>query len=124
MTNKNKFYWLFLSINILITCFIFLIFYEERTLTNIINSLFFVTAFYMVIYLYLLITKGKFFDGITYGIRGFVEKIFHKNDMIDSNSEKRLPSELVNIQTYHTFKWQFFSLLIVLVILQLIYFFI
>lgn len=78
----------------------------------------------MVIYLYLLITKGKFFDGITYGIRGFVEKIFHKNDMIDSNSEKRLPSELVNIQTYHTFKWQFFSLLIVLVILQLIYFFI
>lgn len=78
----------------------------------------------MVIYLYLLLTKGKFFDGITYGIRGFLEKTFHENDMIDSNSEKRLPSELVNIQTYHTFKWQFFSLLIVLVILQLIYFFI
>jgi len=118
---KNKNYFIVLLVNIGIVSVIFFFFYDERSLTNIINAFFFITVFYMIIYLYLFISKGKFFDGITYGARRFRDMIFQREEDID-HLDKLLPSERVNLQVYQMFKKQFFTLLIFLLILQLIYF--
>jgi|SRR5690625_227579 len=118
---KHNSYFSILFVNITIIVLIFLFLYEEKSLTNMINSLFYITVFYMTVFFYLLITKGKFFDGITYGIRRFREIVVRRDEDID-RIDKLLPSERVNLQVYNIFKWQFYSLLTLLVILQIIYF--
>lgn len=68
----------------------------------------------MIIFLYLLIIKGEFFDGIMHSFQQFIRK--------SSADERILPSETVNISTYELFKFNFFTLASVLIVIQVVYF--
>src|SRR5690625_7345734 len=100
---KHISYFSILFVNITIIVLIFLFLYEEKSLTNVINSLFYITVFYMTVFFYLLIIKGKCVDGITYVVRIYLEIVVRKkedNDRID----KVLPSERVNLHEYNILK--------------------
>lgn len=109
-----------LVINIIIGVIILFSNSNAITFINIIDSIFYVTAIIMVIFLYLFIARGRFFDGITYGMRGFLRK--YKKSSDESNHDKPLPSETVSDDTYRLFKHQFLTFLVVLVFLLIIYF--
>lgn len=76
-----------------------------------INAIFYITVFNMIFFLYLLILKSKFFDGITYSFRRFLKTEYHRS-----------PSETVNLPTYRVLKFNFLSLGILLLTTQILYF--
>lgn len=78
------------------------------------NALFYVTIFNMIIFLYLFITKGEFFDGI---VRSF-RKVTKKSD----DEQQKLPSETVQPSTYQLSKFNFIILCIMMIIAQFMYF--
>lgn len=78
------------------------------------NALFYVTIFNMIIFLYLFITKGQFFDGI---VRSF-RKVTKRAD----DQEQKLPSETVRLSTYQLSKFNFIILFTMMMIAQFMYF--
>lgn len=113
-------YWITLCIHLILGTIILFYNTNEITLLHIIDALFYVTAIIMIIFLYLFILKGKFFDGVMYGMREFLKKTKKDND--HTMDDRPLPSETVNDHTYRLFKYQFLTFLVLLVILLVIYF--
>ena len=117
---KNK--WKFLLFNLLLTLLVFFIFSSTYILLNIINTLFYFSAFYLITVLLMYTIKGGFFDGVTFGFRRFNSIMFKRNDYLEEWREKPLPSEKFNPSLYQSFKFQAVSLLILLIILLFLYY--
>lgn len=105
-----------LTCNGLLIILLFLFIEEGTGLTKWINAIFYIAAINMILFLYLFILRGKFFDGITRSFQYFLKKT--------KEQEPSLPSETVNITTYQFFKFNFFTLISLLVTAQVVYFFI
>lgn len=103
-----------LACNGLLIILLFLFLEEGTGLTKWINALFYITVMNMILFLYLFILKGKFFDGITHGFQRLLKK--------SHVQESTLPSDTVNITTYQIFKFNFFTLISALVTAQVVYF--
>lgn len=103
-----------LACNCVFIVILFFVLNEGVGLTKWINSIFYITAMNMILFLYLLILKGKFFDSIIHSFQRFMKK--------SRADEIILPSETVSISTYKVFKFNFFTLASVLVTMQVFYF--
>ncbi|MDQ0974326.1 hypothetical protein QFZ31_004204 [Neobacillus niacini] len=117
---KNK--WKFLLLNLFICLLVFLIFSSAYNLLNFINSVFYLSFFYLITVLFMYTAKGGFFDGVTFGFRRFNTLMFKKNDYLESWRDKPLPSEKFNASLYQRLKFQSISLLVFLVILLVLYY--
>lgn len=118
---KNKWY-LFLF-NLLLSLILYLIFADEYNLLHYINILFYIGFIYTLICLIQYTMKGGFFDGITFGFRRFHHNLFNRDDYLEEWREKPLPSEKVQPSVYHLIIFQSVSLILVLVLLLIIYYF-
>lgn len=119
LTNK----WIFLIINLLLSAvFYFLFSHVVSDLSGYINTLFYMTAFYLFTMLAMIVLKGRFLDGIVYGSRRFLNKISSAEDYLDEWKQHKLPSETVKKSLISTFFWQGFFLGIFMVILLFVYY--
>jgi len=117
---NNK--WSLFLINIFITGILFFIFSSEYTFVSYINTVFYLTFSYIVIFLFQYIAKGGFFDGVTFSFRRFHHVIVKNDDYLDEWKEKPLPSQKFNKRFYATIKFQVLLLLIYLFILLFIHY--
>ncbi|WP_400244360.1 DUF3899 domain-containing protein [Niallia sp. JL1B1071] len=119
MHNKK---WSVLLINIFITGILFFIFSSEYSFVHYINTVFYLSFFYIVVFLFLYIAKGGFFDGVTFSFRRFHHVILKNDDYLEEWKEKPLPSQKFNKRLYAALKFQALLLLIYLLILLFIHY--
>lgn len=117
---KNK--WKFLLLNLLIILLIFLIFSSTYNLLNFINSVFYLSFFYLITVLFMYTSKGGFFDGVTFGFRRFNSLMFKRNDYLEEWRDKPLPSEKFNASLYQRLKFQAIYMLVLLILLLILYY--
>ena len=119
MQNKK---WLVFLINISLTVILFFIFSSKYTFVSYINTVFYLTFFYVVIFLFMYVAKGGFFDGVTFSFRRFHHVILKNNDYLEEWKEKPLPSQKFNRNLYSAIKFQVLILFIYLLLLLLLYY--
>lgn len=119
MLNKK---WSVFLINIFLTLILFVIFSSEYSFVHYINSVFYLSFFYIVIFLFLYIAKGGFFDGVTFSFRRFHHVMLKNDDYMEEWKEKPLPSQKFNKKVYSVLKFQALVLFIYLFILLLVYY--
>lgn len=112
---SNK--WLLLLVNIALTFVLFFSFSSEYDLIHYINAVFYLSFFYLVIFIFMYISKGGFFDGVTFSFRRFNHTMFKKNDYLEEWKEKPLPSEMMNKTLYSSLQFQVIVLVILLLVL-------
>jgi hypothetical protein len=117
---KNK--WIIFLINLLITTVFFLIYAPSYAILYYINSLFYLSLVYLIVFLFMYTTKGGFFDGITFGFRRFNHVILKQNDYLEEWREKPLPSEKLNVHFYQILKFQALALIVLLSLLLVLYY--
>nr|WP_309101852.1 DUF3899 domain-containing protein [Fredinandcohnia onubensis] len=117
---KNK--WKFFILNLFITLLIFFIFSSAYNLLNFINSVFYLSFFYLITVLFMYTTKGGFFDGVTFGFRRFNSLMFKRNDYLEEWRDKPLPSEKFNASLYQRLKFQTICMLVLLIVLLVLYY--
>jgi hypothetical protein len=72
------------------------LFQETISLLTFINFTFFISSFYIFLYLLIFVTKGGFFDGITYSFRRFTKQMSRTETYTaDDLEEMVLPSEML-----------------------------
>ena len=118
--HKNK--WFIFLINWIISIVIFLINTTNYTLLDYINSLFYLTLFYLLVYLFMYTMKGGFFDGVTFGFRRFNHVILKQTDHLEEWRDKPLPSEQLNSTFYTIIKFQVVALMALLVLLLALFY--
>lgn len=90
---QNK--WWFLLINVVFSIVFFLLIAPIYNLYHFINSVFYVSYFYLMAALLLFVIKGKFFDAFTYSLRRFQNRMMKDQDLMDEWKTKKLPSEWI-----------------------------
>lgn len=100
--------------NCLLIILLFFTLTEGIGFTKWMNAIFYITALNMIFFLYLLILKGKFFDGITHSFQRLLNK--------SKEDDYQLPSETVNLPVYNILKFNFLSLGMLLLTMQILYF--
>ncbi|WP_342513614.1 hypothetical protein MKY34_02125 [Sporosarcina sp. FSL K6-1522] len=106
--------WIIFVCNCVLIILLFFTLNEGVGLTKWINAMFYITILNMVLFLYLFIVKGKFFDGIMHSFQQILGQQYASN--------RRLPSETVNIFTYEIIKFNFFALAGALFVIHIVYF--
>ncbi|WP_419954900.1 DUF3899 domain-containing protein [Neobacillus niacini] len=114
--------WNFFILNLFITLLIFFIFSKDYNLLNFINAVFYLSFFYLIVFLFMYTAKGGFFDGVTFGFRRFNTLMFKRNDYLEDWRNKPLPSEKFNASLYQRLKFQTSSMLVLLIILLVLYY--
>lgn len=94
---------------------------KDITLLSIINTLFFIAIFYLILWLSLVIVKGGFFDGVVFGFRKVGKNLFQKNLSVEWE-EKPDPSKVVKLTYLPFFRFQALGLCCVLLILLIIFY--
>ncbi|WP_312094048.1 DUF3899 domain-containing protein [Niallia sp.] len=117
MLNKK---WSLFLLNIFITVILFLIFSSEYSFVHYINAVFYLSFIYIIIFLFLYIAKGGFFDGVTFSFRRFHHVMLKNDDYLEEWKEKPLPSQKFNKGFYSALKFQTLALFIYLLILLLV----
>jgi len=101
---QNK--WSLLSINFVLSLILFAFLSPVYDLKSYINSLFYVSYFYLFFGLIMFVLKGKFLDGITYSFRRVGNRISKNGDYLDDWEKKPLPSEIVRPSVMKMFFFQ------------------
>lgn len=114
--------WYLLLFNIVVTLVLFFIFSSAYNLLHYINVVFYLAFFYVVIFIFMYIAKGGFFDGITFSFRRYNHVMFKKNDYLEEWKEKPLPSEKMNKRFYSALKFQLIMLFFYLMLLLIIFY--
>ena len=114
---KNK--WFLLLLNITLSFVLFLVFAPQYYFIHFINSSFYVTGVYLLLFIFLFVTNGRFFDGLVFGVRRFRRSRTKQKDYLN---EKKLPSEMINQSFYYFILFQGSALLIIQIILLTIYY--
>lgn len=119
---KNK--WFLLLLNIILSFILFLVFAPQYRFIHFINCSFYVTGVYLLLFIFLFVTNGRFFDGLVFGVRRFLRSKSgsEKKDYLNESKDKRLPSEMINQSFYFFILFQGFALLIMQIILLTIYY--
>ena len=101
---RNK--WSLLSLNFALSFILFAFIAPVYDLKFYINSLFYVSYFYLFFGLIMFVLKGKFLDGITYSFRRVGNRISKKSDFLDDWETRTLPSEIVRPSVMKMFFFQ------------------
>ncbi|KAB7670722.1 DUF3899 domain-containing protein [Bacillus sp. B1-b2] len=109
--------WGLLFVNIVLTFILFFIFSSEYNLLHYINAVFYLSFFYLVLFVFMYIAKGGFFDGVTFSFRRFNHTMFKKDDYLEEWKEKPLPSEMMNKTFYASLRFQVIVLVLFLLVL-------
>lgn len=119
---KNK--WLLLFINLLLSFIIFFIFAPQYTLIYFINYSFYIAAIYFLLFIFLFIMNGRFFDGLIFGARRFMQSRSKgkQRDLLQEMKEKKLPSEFVSKAYYRLIAFQGLTLMGMQLLLLTIYY--
>ncbi len=117
---KNPIYFFLVNVSIVLVAFLF--FAPQYNLLHLINAFSYITFVYFIVFLFMFIKQGGFFDAITLSFRKFNQVMFRQNDPLDEDEEKPLPSENVNLARYQSIRNQALALLALLVILMIIYY--
>ena len=112
---QNK--WYLLSINFALSLLLFAFLAPVYDLKSYINSLFYVSYFYLFFGLIMFVLKGKFLDGITYSFRRVGNRISKNADYLDDWETKPLPSEIVRPSVMKMFFFQGIVLTVGMIIL-------
>ncbi|WP_217587914.1 DUF3899 domain-containing protein [Lentibacillus saliphilus] len=116
---KNK--WFMLIMNLLASIILFVI-SSNFSLVNYVNILFYLTFIYIILWLVLFISKGGFFNGITFGFRKF-RSIFQKDrDLLKEMDNKEDLSDRVNLNFYEHMRFHALSLSFITIVLLLVYY--
>jgi|GEM_PF-1573587 len=110
----------------LIAASVIAIFTKQFHLLGFINILFCIFMGYIVVFLFLFIKKGRFFDGLVFGFRRFNWIMFRKRRGITEEDwmEKPLPSEKSYPALYNNTMRQSILLFLLLMILLMFYYYI
>ena len=114
--------WYILLTNIIVTFIFFFIFASKYNLLHYINTVFYLSFFYTVIFIFMYIAKGGFFDGVTFSFRRFNHVMFKKDDYLEEWKDKPLPSEKINSSFYTSLRFQVMMLLLYLALLLIIFY--
>ena len=119
---KNK--WFLLLLNIILSFVLFLVFAPQYRFIHFINSSFYVTGVYLLLFIFLFITNGRFFDGLVFGVRRFrrSKSKSEPKDFLNESRAKRLPSEMINQSFYFFILFQGSAMLVMQIILLTIYY--
>ncbi|WP_237458314.1 DUF3899 domain-containing protein [Pontibacillus yanchengensis] len=98
--------WWFLGLNVALSFGFFFIWAPMYDLFHYINSLFYVSYFYVMISLLMIVIKGKFLDAITYSFRRFNNRMSKDRDYLDDWEQKPLPSQMVRPSVLKMFIFQ------------------
>ena len=109
-------------VNMIVTTIFFLIYSSSYTILHYINSLFYLSLIYLIVFLFIYTTKGGFFDGITFGFRRFNHVILKQSDYLEEWRERPFPSEKINKNFYQTLKFQALALFVLLSLLLVLYY--
>ncbi|QHE51455.1 DUF3899 domain-containing protein [Pontibacillus sp. HMF3514] len=101
---QNK--WSFLSLNVALSLILFAFISPVYDLQRYINSLFYVSYFYLFFGLIMFVIKGKFLDGITYSFRRVGNRLSKNTDYLDDWESKPMPSEVVSPSVMKMFFFQ------------------
>lgn len=119
---KMKKHFIVFVLNLTCIFILFFIFGSEHSFLQFINSVFYISFLYLIVFLFLFTSKGGFFDGLVYGFRRFNHTMFHSKDFLEEWKERPLPSEKVNLSFYQVLKVQTGLLVGVLFILLVIFY--
>jgi hypothetical protein len=119
---KKKDHFVFLCINLGIILIFFTLLGSDHNFIEFINTLFYISFFYFLLFLSLFTSKGGFFDGLVYSFRRFNHVMFHSKDYLEEWKEKPLPSENINLRFYQLLKVQTGLLIGLLIILLVIFY--
>ncbi|MBN8233717.1 DUF3899 domain-containing protein [Halobacillus kuroshimensis] len=117
---RNK--WMMTGINLAVATLLFIILAPVYDLNHYINQLFYLSFFYLGIGLMAWVTRGGFFDGITYGFRRFTNRMSKNGDYMDDWQDKPLPSKTISGSWPRFFLFHGFVLMVGLLILLVIYY--
>ncbi|MBE4909375.1 DUF3899 domain-containing protein [Bacillus luteolus] len=83
-------------ISIFVICLLSYLYSQTVSLLSFINFTFFISSFFILLYLLLFVAKGGFFDGITYSFRRFTKQ-FSRTEVFaeDDLEQMALPSEML-----------------------------
>lgn len=119
---QNK--WLLLFINLLLSLLLFLLFASEYQLIDFINFSFYIAAFYFLLFIFLSIMNGRFFDGLVFATRRITRTRSTKKDrdLLQEVENKKLPSDYVNNIFYRLIAFQGITLMGLQLVLLAIYY--
>lgn len=117
---KNK--WIFLLVNIVISIVLFFISSPVYTLIYFINSLFYIALLYIILFLFLFIIKGRFFDGISWSFRRFGLIMSKKRDYLAELEDTPELSSRISNSFYRFIAFQTFFLIVLLIVLLGVYY--
>lgn len=119
---KNK--WIILGINLLLSFIIFLLFSPQYTFMNYINYSFYIAAIYFFLFIFLFIVNGRFFDGLVFATRRFLQSRSKRKqrDLLQEMNEKKLPSQLISKASYRLIAFQGLTLMGIQLLLLTIYY--
>lgn len=118
---KKIHYWIFL-INIALISIVVFFANQDNLFIKLIDVVFYFDLLYTIIFLFLFVLKGRFFDGLVFGFRRFNHVMFNRNDVLEEWKEKPLPSESINLRFYEVVKIQSITLTTLLILLLIIYY--
>ncbi|WP_052000510.1 DUF3899 domain-containing protein [Gracilibacillus boraciitolerans] len=119
---KLKKHLLLFIIHLIVCLFLIFLFHESLTLLVLINFLFYLTIFYLLIGLYLYVMSRQFFDITAKGFRRVFSGRSKTKDLDELAESRKLPSEKVNKAWISFFLIQG-SLLIFSMILLLVFYY-
>ncbi|MYL18451.1 DUF3899 domain-containing protein [Halobacillus litoralis] len=117
---RNK--WMMTVINIAVVTLLFTLLAPVYDLYHYINQLFYLAYFYLGIGMIAWVTRGGFFDGITYGFRRFTNRMSRNGDYMEDWKDKPLPSKTINQSWPRFFLFHGCVLMLGLLILLLFYY--
>lgn len=91
--------YIFLS-SLLLTMILAFIYYKNLTLLTFINTSFIISSLLLFCGLFMLVVKGGFFDGITFGFRRFLRNTSKTEQMLGDDIETMaMPSQTIKTLT-------------------------
>jgi len=117
---KHK--WYVLVANLIIILLGFLLFSRTYTWVNFINAFFYITFVYMMVWLFLVVTRGGFFDGIAFGFRRFRLIMSKHPNYLEEMDDKPALSERIKREFYQHIRFQAFMLVMLLLVMLVIYY--
>ncbi|UOR13131.1 DUF3899 domain-containing protein [Halobacillus amylolyticus] len=114
--------WTIVILNFFLCILLFVFWAPAQDLLNFINLLFYIAYVYLFIGLILWVVRGGFFDGITYSMRRFTNRMSKNKDYLDEWEDRPLPSEMVHRSWSRFFMFQGVILCIGLAALLAVYY--
>lgn len=113
--------WLIFLMNMVCIAVIFWLTSSDFDFVDYINIFFYFTMLYIVLWLFLLILKGGFFDGIVFSFRKYHAYTSKKRDYLGSIEKKADPSDRLPHLFYRQIRFHSLLLFVLFLVLMVVY---